>query len=44
VTTSTSVAGPQSREIRERNRRVLRVLLGIVASLAAGALLIGIRW
>jgi hypothetical protein len=31
-------------ELAARNRRVLRVLLGVVALLVAGALAIGIRW
>jgi hypothetical protein len=31
-------------ELGTRNRRVLRVLLGIVAALVIAALLIGIRW
>jgi hypothetical protein len=33
-----------SDELRERNRRVVRVLLAIMAALAFGALLVGIRW
>jgi hypothetical protein len=35
-----SVAG----DLRSRNRRVARVLLSIMAALAFGALLVGIRW
>jgi hypothetical protein len=31
-------------ELSARNRRVLRVLLGIVAALVASAFAIGIRW
>jgi hypothetical protein len=31
-------------EPRDRNRRTLRVLLLIMATLAVGALLVGIRW
>jgi hypothetical protein len=31
-------------ELRDRNRRVVRVLLAIMAALAFGALLVGIRW
>jgi len=31
-------------ELGARNRRVLRVLLGIVAALVASAFAIGIRW
>ncbi|MBI4638232.1 MAG: hypothetical protein HY727_17990 [Candidatus Rokubacteria bacterium] len=30
--------------LRERNRRVARVLLAIVAALALAALAVGIRW
>jgi hypothetical protein len=33
-----------SEDLRSRNRRVLRVLLSIMAALAFGALLVGIRW
>jgi hypothetical protein len=31
-------------DLQERNRRVLRVLLGIVAALALAAFWVGIRW
>ena len=31
-------------ELRLRTRRTLRVLLGIVATLALATLLVGIRW
>lgn len=31
-------------DVRDRNRRVLRVLLGIMGSLAVATLLAGIRW
>jgi hypothetical protein len=31
-------------DLRERNRRVLRVLLAIVGALVLGSLLVGIRW
>jgi hypothetical protein len=31
-------------ELGARNRRVLRVLLGIVAALVIAAFLVGIRW
>lgn len=31
-------------ELRERNRRVARVLLLIMGALATAALLVGIRW
>jgi hypothetical protein len=31
-------------EFRDRNRRVLRVLLGIMGTLALATLLVGIRW
>ena len=37
-----AVEGPD--RLRARNRRVLRVLLGIVAVLVASAFVIGIRW
>lgn len=33
-----------SRELVDRNRRTVRVLLGIVATLAVATLLAGIRW
>lgn len=32
------------RDLEARNRRLLRVLLGIVAALATATLLAGIRW
>lgn len=31
-------------DVRDRNRRVLRILLGIMGSLAVATLLAGIRW
>jgi len=31
-------------DLRERNRRLVRVLLAIVAALVVGSLLVGIRW
>lgn len=31
-------------ESRDRNRRLLRVLLGIMGTLAVATLLVGIRW
>ena len=31
-------------DLRERNRRLVRVLLAIVAALIVGSLLVGIRW
>jgi hypothetical protein len=31
-------------DLQERNRRVLRVLLGIVVALALAAFWVGIRW
>lgn len=31
-------------DLRERNRRLIRVLLGIVAALVVGSVLVGIRW
>lgn len=37
-------AGARSDDLRDRNRRVLRVLLGIMAALVAASLLVGIRW
>jgi hypothetical protein len=38
------MALPDRNELSARNRRVLRVLLGIVAALVASAFAIGIRW
>ena len=38
----TAAEGPD--ELSARNRRLLRVLLGIVAVLVASAFAIGIRW
>jgi hypothetical protein len=38
------MALPDENELGARNRRVLRVLLGIVAALVASAFAIGIRW
>ena len=40
----TVMAGQHGDELSARNRRVLRVLLGIVAALVASAFAIGIRW
>jgi hypothetical protein len=34
----------ESEDLRTRNRRVARVLLSIMATLAVAALLVGIRW
>jgi hypothetical protein len=31
-------------DLRDRNRRTVRVLLAIMAALALAALLVGIRW
>jgi hypothetical protein len=31
-------------DLHERNRRVRRILLGIVAALVIASLLVGIRW
>ena len=31
-------------DVRERNRRVVRVLLGIVGTLLVASLMVGIRW
>lgn len=39
-----SIVDPEGPEIRDRNRRTLRVLLGIMAALAVAGLLVGIRW
>ncbi len=33
-----------SQDLRERNRRVLRVLLAIIATLLVAGFLVGIRW
>ena len=38
---SETVTGP---DLEAKNRRVLRVLLAIVAALLISALLVGIRW
>jgi hypothetical protein len=38
------IATRDDHEPRDRNRRTLRVLLLIMAALAVGALLVGIRW
>jgi len=38
------IATRDDRDLRERNRRTLRVLLLIVSALAVAALLVGIRW
>jgi|GEM_PF-1924910 len=37
-------AGLTAPDLHDRNRRILRVLLGIVATLAVATLLAGIRW
>jgi hypothetical protein len=37
-------AHPSAGSLRDRNRRVLRVLLGIVAALVLASLAVGIRW
>jgi hypothetical protein len=31
-------------DLRERNRRVVRILLAVVATLVLGSLMVGIRW
>jgi hypothetical protein len=31
-------------DVRERNRRVVRMLIGIVATLIVASFLVGIRW
>jgi hypothetical protein len=41
---STSLSHRDPRDLRERNRRLARVLLGIVAVLIVASLLIGTRW
>jgi len=38
------IATRDDHALRGRNRRTLRVLLVIMAALAVGALLVGIRW
>ncbi len=38
------IATRDDQALRGRNRRTLRVLLVIMAALAVGALLVGIRW
>jgi hypothetical protein len=31
-------------DLRERNRRVVRILLAVMGTLIAGSLMVGIRW
>jgi hypothetical protein len=31
-------------DVRDRNRRVLRLLLGVMGTLALATLLVGVRW
>ena len=31
-------------DLRDRNRRVLRIILGVMASLVAASFMVGIRW
>jgi hypothetical protein len=35
---------PTMEDLRERNRRVVRVLLTIMATLIVASLLVGVRW
>ena len=35
---------PTMSDVDERNRRVVRVLLAIMAALVVGSFLVGIRW
>jgi hypothetical protein len=42
--TSVTMATDEERELRARNRAVLRVLLTIAAVLLVAGLLVGIRW
>jgi len=39
-----AVASGQTEDFRERNRRVLRVLLTIIVTLLVSGFLVGIRW
>lgn len=36
--------GPLTEDLRERNRRVVRVILGIMGTLVVASFLVGIRW
>lgn len=31
-------------DLRDRNRRVLRIILGVMATLVAASFMVGIRW
>ena len=31
-------------ELRDRNRRVLRIILGVMATLIAASFMVGIKW
>ena len=31
-------------DLRDRNRRVLRIILGVMASLVAASFMVGFRW
>lgn len=31
-------------DVRERNRRVLRIILGVMAALVTASFMVGIRW
>jgi hypothetical protein len=37
-------AGESAVDLRERNRRVVWILLTLVGTLIAGSLMVGIRW
>jgi hypothetical protein len=39
-----AVASRPHEDVRERNRRVLRVLLAIIVTLLVAGFLVGIRW
>jgi hypothetical protein len=39
-----AMADSQDPQLRDRNRRTLRVLLAIIAALLVAGLLVGIRW
>jgi hypothetical protein len=42
--TEASVSALPQDELRDRNRRLLRVLLLIMAALVVASLLVGVRW
>ena len=33
-----------SPDVRERNRRILRIILGVMATLIAASFMVGIKW